>query len=174
LRRLENKPSDINRAEETGSDMKKLAFVLLSLLLSSSVFAANYRQEFTPAPGVRAVVDTNDGSLNWKIYYKGGSSWGTESLDTEKAVRIAVDDYDFSGHLGFSVGHVDDGMGTYTIHRVFTYSPSARRFVERSPAPSCGDEFINLQVDKKNRRLISTMWDQNVPESCTTRLSIVR
>jgi len=81
---------------------------------------------------------------------------------------VVVDSYDFSGRLGFSVWYLDDGMGTYTIHRVFTFSPSTNEFEERSP--QCGDEFLNLRVDRKKHRLISAYFDKNVSKFCITRL----
>jgi hypothetical protein len=127
---------------------------------------------FTPSAGIKAVVEVKGVDLVWKVSGENLREQGGVSLDTEKTPHIAVDSYDFSGRLGFSVWYVDDGMGTYTISRVFTFSPLTNKFVERFP--SYGDEFNNLRVDKNRRRLISTYYDQNVPRLCTTRLPITK
>ena len=146
-----------------------LALAFFSLLARASEDA----RVFSPAPGVKAEITTDGGALTWKVYYRGGNNKGRVDVDTEKSIYVDVNDYDFSGRLGFSVWHVDDGMGTYSIYRVFTFSPSANKFVERNPASLCGDEFNNLRIDKKRRRLVSTFWDQNIPKTCVTRLSIL-
>lgn len=65
---------------------------------------------------------------------------GNIILDTEKTIHIAVGGYDFSGRLGFLVWYLDDGMGTSTIHRVFSFSPATNKIVERSP--QCGDDSL--------------------------------
>ena len=144
-----------------------LSFVLISL----STRAAESARTFSPAPGIQAVVTVNGQILTWKIGYGHGNNRGQVDVDTEKSIHIDVNDYDFSGRLGFVVWHVDDGMGVYSVYRVFTFAPSINEFVERSPASLCGDEFINLRVDKKERRLLSTFWNQNIPKVCVTRLS---
>lgn len=50
--------------------------------------------------------------------------------------------------------YLDEGMGKYTIHRVFIYDPKSKDFVEA--APRCGEEFLNFRVDKVKGRLLST------------------
>lgn len=148
----------------------KIFLAMVMIVASFSTRAADISKNFVPSAGVNAVVEIKGTDLMWKAYGRSGSEQGGISLDTEKTPQIEVDSYDFSGRLGFSVWYIDDGMGTYTIFRVFTYSPLANKFVERFP--SCGGEFDNLRVDKKRRRLISTYYDQNIPKLCTTRLFI--
>jgi hypothetical protein len=143
-----------------------LVFVFFSLLARASEGA----RVFSPASGVKVVIAVEGDSLSWNVYYGGGHSQGRVDVDTEKPIYVDVNDYDFGGGLGFAVWHVDDGMGTYSIYRVFTFSKSTNEFVERSPSSQCGDEFINLKIDKKKRRLLSTFWDQNIPRVCTTHL----
>jgi hypothetical protein len=146
-------------------------FFCVVVFFSLSVHASEDARFFSPAPGVKAEVTAEGQALTWKIYYRGGGSQGGMDVDTENTIHVDVNDYDFSGRLGFAVWHLDDGMGTYSIYRIFTFSPSTNKFIERSPASQCGDEFINLKIDKKRRRLFSTFWDQNVPKTCITRLS---
>ncbi|WNC89832.1 hypothetical protein RI103_00270 [Paraburkholderia sp. FT54] len=140
--------------------------------ISFSTCAADISKTFTPSPGVAAVVEVKGSNLVWRLSGKNGIKQDGVSLDTEKTPRIEIGSYDFSGRLGFLVSHIDDGMGTYEVDRVFTFSPSSNEFVERSP--SCGDGFVNLRVYKKRRYLVSTYWDQNIPKICVTRLSIAR
>ena len=147
--------------------MTKFCFLTL-MFLALSAGATEAPEVFSPAPDVKAIVITKANDLTWKVDYNGSKNKGNVSLDTEREIHIDVNDFDFSGHLGFSVWHVDDGMGTYTVFRVFTYSQPTNEFVERSPA--CGDEFVNLKIDKKRHYLISTYWDQNIPKTCITRL----
>ncbi|WP_222945034.1 hypothetical protein [Paraburkholderia sp. 31.1] len=152
--------------------MKMIGFFILTLsLISLSVSAAEDAHIFSPANGAKAVITTEEDALTWQVNYGGKTNRERVDVDTEKPIYVDVNDYDFSGHLGFAVWHVDDGMGTYSVYRVFTFSPSTKKFVERSPAPLCGDEFVNLKVDKKGHRLFSTFWDQNIPKVCATRLS---
>ncbi|WP_413215269.1 hypothetical protein [Paraburkholderia kururiensis] len=151
--------------------MKKIKFALLIFsLISFLANSAESEHVFSPAPGVKAAVGTNGDVLTWEVNSGNKINRGTVNVGTEKSTHIEIDDYDFSGHPGFAVWHVDDGLGVYSIYRIFTFSPLSNKFVERHPAPRCGDEFINLKVDKKRRRLLSTVWDQSVPKVCTTRL----
>jgi hypothetical protein len=149
-------------------------FFLALVFFSLSARALEGVRFFSPAPGVKAEITTEGQVLTWKVYYGGGSNHGRVDIDAEKPIYIDVKDYDFSGRLGFAVWHVDDGVGAYSIYRVFTFSPSTNKFVERSPASLCGDEFINLAIDKKRHRLYSTYWHQNIPKICITRLPILK
>jgi len=69
----------------------------------------------------------------------------------------------------FAVWQIDDGMGTYTIHRIFVYQPKAGSFKELVPA--CGDGFANLHVGSEKRVLLSTYWEMNEPKLCMTNFS---
>ncbi|CAM2164217.1 conserved exported hypothetical protein [Paraburkholderia sacchari] len=152
--------------------MKMIGFFLFYLaFVSFPANAAVNVRPFSPAHGMKAVVAVDGQVLTWVINYGHGDNRDRVVIDTEKNVHIDVDDYDFSGRLGFAVWHVDDGMGTYSVYRVFTFSPSTKKFVERVPAPQCGDEFVNLRIDKKRHRLLSAFWDGNIPKVCITRLS---
>ncbi|CAM2187033.1 conserved exported hypothetical protein [Paraburkholderia sacchari] len=154
--------------------MGKFTSFFVSLFLAFSVRAAENSKSFSPVPGVKAVIELQSNHLIWKTYYRNGTAQGDVNIDTEKIIHVNVESYDFSGRYGFSVWHVDDGMGVYSVYRVFTFSPSSNRFVERIPSPICGDEFVNLKVDKKGHRLVSTYWNNNVPKQCVTRLLIER
>jgi hypothetical protein len=155
------------------SSMKMIGLLILMYVLVSFSAEADTRI-FSPALGVKVIITVDGQILSWKVDYGSGENKERVDVDTEKSVYLDVNDYDFSGYPGFAVWHVDDGMGTYFIYRVFTFSPSTNKFIERSPATLCGDEFINLKIDKKGQRLFSTFWDQNTPRMCATRLHPIK
>lgn len=152
--------------------MKIIRFLfLICAFVSFSAKASEDACAFSPAPGVKAVVTIDKQSLSWTLDDGAGKNQDLVDIETEKSIHVDINDYDFSGNLGFAVWHLDDGMGAYSIYRVFTFSASQKRFIERSPGLQCGDEFLNLKVDKNGRRLVSTVWDKNIPKTCSTCLS---
>jgi hypothetical protein len=149
-------------------------FFWILVFFSLSANASEDARIFSPARRVTAEIAIDGAVLTWKVHYDGGNNQGYVRVDTEKRLHLDVGDYDFSGRSGFALWHVDDGMGAYSIYRVFTFSPSTNAFVEQTPAPPCGDEFVNLKIGKKKRSLISTFWDRNIPKTCVTRLTILK
>jgi hypothetical protein len=89
-------------------------------------------------------------------------------FDTGKTLNIEIADYNFDGNLDFSIWHMDEGMGTYLIYRVFIFKPKIEKFTEANP--NCGDEFINLNLDRKSKTVSSTYFKSNTPLACHTRL----
>ncbi|MFM0663577.1 XAC2610-related protein [Paraburkholderia sediminicola] len=124
--------------------------------------------EFSPDGGVNAALKVGEKMILYKIYGVDLKRHGEIVVDSERRININVDDFNFDGKNDFSVWYIDDGMGVYTVHRIFMYSKKRQAFVEYFPA--CGDEFIDLRVDRKRRRLISTYFEDNVSKSCVTRL----
>lgn len=92
----------------------------------------------------------------------------TINIGTENTLNIEIADYNFDGNLDFSVWHMDEGMGTYLIYRVFIYNPQSKKFTEASP--SCGEDFINLNQNRKTKSLSSTYFKDNSPKICHTKL----
>lgn len=109
-------------------------------------------------------------SENRIFYHTEGKikSSGSISIDTEKAVHLEVKDYNFDGINDMAIWYVDEGMGVYNIYRIFVYSKKKKTFLEQHPA--CGDEFINLRLNKQRRYLQSTYFDGSVPKICLTRI----
>jgi hypothetical protein len=149
-------------------------FFCALVFFSLSTYAYEGDYYFSPTSGVKAKISTKGQTVKWKVYFTRGSKEGHFDIDTEKSIHVDVNDYDFSGRRGFAVWHVDDGMGVYSVYRVFTFSPSTNQFIERNPVPQCGGEFNNLRVDEKGHRLFSTFWDQGIPKTCVTRLRAIR
>ncbi|WP_174911896.1 hypothetical protein [Burkholderia lata] len=148
----------------------RVLVAMVAHIVSFASYAADISKIFAPAPGVVAEVEIRGSDLVWMLSGEGGVRRGRVNVDAEKPLNIKIGSYDFSGRLGFLVSHVDDGMGVYEIGRVFTFSPSSNEFVERFPA--CGDEFVNINVSKRGRYLVSTYWKRGVPKRCITRLKI--
>ncbi len=144
----------------------------IMLATSFLVCAADIYKTFSPYPGAVAEIGIDGGNLFWSFSERSETRRGEVNFDTNKPLNLEIGSYDFSGRLGFLVSYMDDGMGVYEIYRIFTFSPSSNEFVERFP--SCGDEFINLTVDRKSHSLLSTYWDRNIPKRCITRLPVER
>lgn len=85
----------------------------------------------------------------------------------ENAIYIIHEDYSFDGKEDFALWYTDDGMGIYDIFRVFIFTEKDMIFKEIKP--KCGDDFINLKIDKKRRELNSIYYSNNEIEKCITK-----
>ncbi|MFV3372212.1 XAC2610-related protein [Pseudomonas sp. NY15435] len=90
------------------------------------------------------------------------------AFDTEKPLNIEIADYNFDEILDFSIWYSDDGMGTHHIYRIFLYNKKTKTFSEAQS--KCGDEFINIRTDKKTKTIASTIFEDNIPKLCHTKL----
>lgn len=122
---------------------------------------------FSPAKGVWAELTVKDHSVELSLASDGGSATETIAVETEKKLRVRIEDYNFGGHKDFSISHTDNGMGTYEISLVYVYTPRERKFVPL--APRCGDEFINLALDKSRRTLTNSYVVDNKYRTCQAR-----
>jgi hypothetical protein len=116
--------------------------------------AADRAMVFSPMTGVKATVTVHEQQVEVTVTGPRGRTTETLPFETEQPLRINVEDYNFDGHRDFSVSHLDDGKGTYDLYDIYVYSPKSGRF-ERL-APTCGDDFINVRLDRKHRALINT------------------
>jgi len=119
---------------------------------------------FAPASGVEASLAVSGPQVLLKVQGKQGESEETIAVETGKRLKISVEDYNFDGHKDFAISHVDDGMGAYQISQVYVYSAQAQKFLPL--APKCGDEFINLVVNKTKRTLTSSYVVENKYKTC--------
>lgn len=124
------------------------------------------RVTFSPAPGVEASLTVSVPQVLLKIKSKQGGSQETIALETEKSLTIRVEDYNFDGHKDFAISHIDDGMGTYQISHVYVYVYSAQAEKFLPLTPKCGDEFINLAINKAKRTLTSSYVLENTYKTC--------
>lgn len=102
---------------------------------------------FSPSPRNSITLITQNSTIKIKNETNLKNS-RTIDFDTERQLHIDVEDYNFDGLPDFAIWYLDDGMGSYSIHRVFIYSSKSNDFHETFPR--CGDEFINLKKLKKN------------------------
>jgi len=147
---------------------------LISLLLAAVTIAmhlpadaADSATTFSPTSGVKATLKFRDQQVEVSVTGPHGRSTETLPFATEQPLRIKVDDYNFDGHKDFSVSHVDDGKGTYDLYDIYVYAPKTGRF-ERL-APTCGDDFINVRLDRKRRALINTRVEDFRFTTCRMR-----
>jgi hypothetical protein len=146
-----------------------LKISILILFFFSLTAAAKNRINFHPEKNISAEITTIEGEI--LISIKNDFGIFLQKIvyeDSRRKSSIYVDDYNFDGLKDFSVSHLDEGQGVFEINRVFLYLPKEKSFSEAFPA--CGDEFVNLKVDKKNKTLLSTYFSQNEPKRCRTRL----
>lgn len=146
---------------------KLLAGLLLGLLWTVSAHAEV--TTFNPTQGIEVTLKLEGSSLAFSVTSDAHSESRTITFEAESELRVQIDDFNFDGVKDFAIWQVDDGMGTYNIHRIFVYQPKTGTFQELQP--DCGDGFVNLRVDGKRKALVSIYWEMNVPKQCTTRFA---
>ncbi len=146
---------------------KYLAISMLVLLWTAPVFAE--ATTFTPTKNVEATLALEGSTLTVAVKSDTQSDSRTIAFKAENELHVQIDDFNFDGAKDFAAWQIDDGMGTYTIHRVFIYQPEAGFFKELTPA--CGDDFVNLRVERDKRMLLSTYWEMNEQKLCVTHFS---
>lgn len=147
--------------------LKYLAISLLGLLWTAPVFAEKIT--FSPTKNVEATLVLEGAMLTVAVKSDAHNESRTIDFQAENELHVQIDDFNFDGAKDFVVWQIDDGMGTYTIHRIFVYQPDAVFFKELTPA--CGDDFANLRVERHKKTLLSTYWEMNEPKLCVTNFS---
>lgn len=147
--------------------MKAVSLLCLTSI-TCTLAAADSSVIFRPCPKVAVEVTANKSSLDYTIIKSGLTAKKIFSLDIETTPYLELSDFNFDGLQDFSVWYLDEGMGKYTIHRLFLFDPKSKDFVEARPR--CGDEFLNLRVHEAKRELISTYYINGQAMTCSTRL----
>jgi len=145
---------------------KYLAISLLVLPWTAPVFAEV--TTFSPIKNAEATLVLEGSMLTVVVKSDAHSESRTIAFQAENELHVQIDDFNFDGAKDFAVWQINDGMGTYTIHRIFVYQPEAAFFTELTSA--CGDDFVNLRVEREKRALFSTYWEMNEPKLCSTNL----
>lgn len=148
--------------------MQITALILLTQLTVDACRAEDMWERFSVDDTISATVTILNSKVRYTVSNGQENSSGEFEVQTETQKKITHSDYNFDGETDFSIWYIDEGMGSNTIHRVFLYSRSKRAFVEYQPR--CADEFINLKIDKENKKLRSTYYVENIPTICVTRL----
>ncbi len=143
-------------------------FSVLMFFLSLSANSGNAKEfRFSPDGSVQTMVTVANREVSFSTK-SGRLRYNSKVLiDSENPVRVEIDDYNFDGFKDFSISHLDDGQGTYSIYRIFIYSKTAGTFVEIQP--KCGDEFINVKLNKTNKTVTNSYYSNNVMIGCSKR-----
>jgi hypothetical protein len=141
--------------------------VLAFACLSAFAAADASKLAFSPLCDVKAEVVAKDQEVTITVRHGAEVATETIQVETEKKLKLAVDDFNFDGHPDFAISHTDDGMGTYTISQIYSYSAREKKFVALTP--KCGDEFINVVVSKKKRTLTNSYMVDNRYKTCTMK-----
>ena len=140
--------------------------IVLSIFMVNFVFACDQHVAFSPKERVDIEAWTKDQRLFVEIRSSGNIKIYDFEFDTEKKINLTINDFNFDGYTDISVRHIDDGMGIFTISRVFIFSPVSDSFYEIFP--SCGEQFLNLKIDAGDKKLLSSYFKNNVPVVCET------
>ncbi|WP_261641168.1 hypothetical protein [Erwinia mallotivora] len=125
------------------------------------------------------VLDDNSAkNISAKVLLKNNDSLEVSVLEAGKQVDLENVDvssekkshYNRDGYKDFSIWHLDEGMGTYKIYRLFFFSPAEKKFKEIKP--TCGDDFINVRIEGHD--LINMIYDDNTPKSCSIPLKSLK
>jgi hypothetical protein len=81
---------------------------------------------------------------------------------------IIVDDFDYDGYLDFAIKSSTTSNENQFVFRVFIFQRKKEDFEERFPA--CGSMFIDLEIDKVNKQLLSKYYESNTLKTCITKL----
>lgn len=147
--------------------MHIVTLLCLTILVCTSAAAETFAT-FHPCPSTSVDVKVNNSSIDYTVTKSATERKKSVSLEIESRPYLELGDFNFDGIQDFSVWYLDEGMGKHTIHRVFIFDPNLSDFFEATPL--CGDEFLNLRVDKAKRVLISTYYVNSQPIICSTRL----
>jgi hypothetical protein len=154
--------------------MRSILMMFLSLPLATFAACAedmpakDQHVSLSPCQGVLVTVDVSPQELKYSV--KTQDTWSSSEeivLGIESVPHLRIDDFNFDGYSEFSVSYLDEGMGTYKVDRVFLFDPVSLKFQETMP--SCGDEFLNLVIDRKRHILRSTYFQDGVPKTCMSR-----
>jgi hypothetical protein len=126
------------------------------------------RVSFSPARGIDVTVSLAGQVATVAVTNAGQVASEEIAVETEKKIKINLADYNFDGHMDFSLSHTDDGMGTYQIYQIYVYSPSEHKFVQLTP--KCGDEFINVVLSRPSQRTLTNSYvSQNQFKNCKAK-----
>jgi predicted protein tyrosine phosphatase len=96
---------------------------LLGLLWTAPVLAEE--TTFSPTKKVEATLVLEGSMLTLAVKSDAHSESRTIAFQAENQLHVHIDDFNFEGAKDFAVWQIDDGMGTYTIHRIIVYQPEA-------------------------------------------------
>jgi hypothetical protein len=148
------------------------AALACSLLGPAALAAEEPPLRFSPAPGVKTVLEIDGQTVTVSTTAPSGNHSRAIVIDTSMKLYPLIADYNFDGYPDFAIWHTDEGKGTYSIYRIFTFSRAQGDFVELVPA--CGEAFIDVRLSNKDRLLHNSYYRDNQIVSCAHRYRRVR
>ncbi|MGC0831333.1 XAC2610-related protein [Pantoea agglomerans] len=150
----------------------KYAFFFLFVFAKIAFGCDNDILDVNSAKNISAKVLLKDNDSLEVSVSEAGKQVNQENVDvsSEKKNHITFEDYNRDGYKDFSIWHLDEGMGTYKIYRLFLFSPADKKFKEIKP--TCGDDFVNVRIEGHD--LINMIYDDNTPESCSIPLKSLK
>ncbi|WP_405119434.1 hypothetical protein [Pseudomonas leptonychotis] len=140
----------------------------LLLLFSMNLLACDDFLEFSPMAGVDVKSRTEGSNLIYLVSTNEKQTSNRVKFDTVKKLHMESSDFNFDGYSDLAAWHIDDGMGNFSVFRVFIFSPTTTNFTEYFPA--CGDQFLNLKREQLSKKIISTYFEDNIPALCETHI----
>ena len=123
---------------------------------------------FAPSRSARTALRIDVQSVTVATNSPIGRRSQTILFDTEQTLHTDIADYNFDGHPDFAIWHTDDGKGTYSIYRIFTFSRKLGDFVELLK-PACGDDFLNVTLLPSRKMLRNAYVRDNRWVTCLHR-----
>lgn len=147
--------------------MKVKTIALAGSILAATATTSTNAEiiDFFPSGDSKVTIKINDNEV---AIFNGENLEKKIEFGTEQTLNIEISDYNFDKNLDFSIWHSDDGKGVYDIYRIFLYNKETKTFAEAQS--KCGDEFINVKIDKKTKTITSTIFEDNIPKTCHTKL----
>lgn len=150
--------------------VKRAAF---AVLMAASFFAhgtsVDEKNSFYPRTGLLVVVEVSKEYLRYSVENSNKSLAQVEvPLNIESVPHLQFEDFNFDGYVDLSVWYLDEGMGVYTVHRIFIFNPQRDDFEE--VFSSCGDDFLNVRIDKKRQFITSTVYGEDGVRSCRNKI----
>lgn len=122
-----------------------MKYGLLFLLFSPfTLSAAEVKLDIKPDEYISAIARLNGNDTLSIAIFKAEKLLNTDSVDvsSEKKNHILYQDYNLDGYIDLSVWHLDEGIATYKVYRIFLFDKIDKRFKE--VFPECGDGFLNI------------------------------
>ncbi|MDR0780672.1 MAG: hypothetical protein LBF16_08260 [Pseudomonadales bacterium] len=92
-----------------------------------------------------------------QISFRGKNQIQRVALDIPAMANLTSRQIKGQKNPDIEIWHLDEGMGTYAIHRLFAFDQKTLTFIERTA--NCGDAFVNLLPQGKRADLVYSVFD---------------
>lgn len=129
-----------------------------------TLYAAEVKLDIKPDEYISAIARLNGNDTLSITIFKVEKILNTDSFDvsSEKKNHILYQDYNLDGYIDLSVWHLNEGMASYKLYRIFLFDKIDKRFKE--VFSECGGGFLNIKIE--GTKLINTYFADNTPKIC--------